>query len=108
MKFVLVKAELASATVSQIGFEAESDAAEGEVGPGNVVWGKQSHLQAFLASLIIRGPHLPAVEKMYLVDVGDADNGEGSVDIDVGAGFLYRFPARGVGGGFTIFHEASR
>lgn len=61
--------------------------------------------EAFLASRIFRRRQPTAVEEMDLVDVGDTDHGEWSVDDDFGPGLFPGFPARGIGRRFAVFHE---
>ena len=74
--------------------------------PGDVLRQEEANLQTLLAGLICGSSHLSPVEKVDLVDVSDADDREGSIDVDVGTGFLDGFPSRGVSCAFAIFHKA--
>ncbi len=76
--------------------------------PGNFLRAEQGDFQAFFACAVIRADQSPAVKKVYLINVGDADHGEGGIDRHSGSTFFQCFAEGALGSGFTVFHEAGR
>lgn len=100
-----MKAETAAGDIVEIAFEAVRDTAECHVTPGNVCGPDQANLETLLARGMVCSGETPAIEKMDLIYMCDADHREWRVDNDFCACFLQGFPGCGFGGGFAIFHE---
>lgn len=100
-----MKTETAAGDIVEIAFEAVRDTAERHVTPGNVCGPYQANLETLFASGMVCIGETPAIEKMDLVYMCDADHCEWCVDNDLCTRFLEGFPGRGFGSRFTVFHE---
>lgn len=103
-----MKAEDAGGAIFEVALQRISDAAESDIRPWNLTRIEELYLQAFFSGGVFRGGEMGSVEKVDLVDMGNADHGKRGVNDDIGARFLGGFTYGGRGSGFTIFHEAGR
>ncbi len=100
-----MKAEATSQPLLKIKLDTASNTAKSEFLPGDIAGGEQRYFKAFLACQIVRRGQFATIEKMDLVDVGNAEHGEWRIDGNVGAGLLECFPPCRLCGGFAVFHE---
>lgn len=103
-----MKPVCACRAVGKIAFEAYADAAKSQFMPRKLFWAIQADLKAFIASGKVWVGHAAAIEQVDLVDMSDADHGKGGVDQYPGPSFFVGLANSRLGGGFTIFHKASR
>lgn len=101
-----MKAKASAAPVFQIVFEAEPYAAKGQFIPGDFFRRKEGNLKAFLSRGMVGAGQAAAIEQMNLIDVGNADQGKGGVDRDLGPGLFKSLASGSFCGGFSVFHEA--
>lgn len=93
--------------VVQVALKAECDAAEGQIGPRNLGWREQYDLKAFFTGRKVWCLQPATIEKMYLIDMGDIDQGEGSVHRHFRAGFFACFTDGSLRRTLAILHEAT-
>lgn len=107
-KFCLVESKMALGPISQIAFQAEGNTPKCKVPPGNIFRSEDSDFQALFPGAVFRADQPATIKKMYLIDMGDADHGEGGVDNDSCSRLFKGFPAGALSGGFAVFHKSSR
>lgn len=103
-----MKAKTAVGSIRKIALQAQGDAPEGEFPPRDILRVEDGNFQAFLAGTVIWANQSAAIKKMDLIDVGDVDYGERSVDQYRCTRFFKSFPVCALGCGFAIFHKAGR
>lgn len=100
-----MKTETAAGDIVEIAFEAVRYTAERHVTPGNVGGLYQANLKTLFARCMVCSGKTPAIEKMNLVYMCDADHRKWCVDNNSCTRFLEGFPGCSFGSGFTVFHE---
>lgn len=96
---------MASFHVLEVVFKAVGHAPESQVLPWNFFRFDQDNFEALLAGGMFDGGQAAAIEKVDLVDMGDADHGKWGVDNDICPSFLKGFPNGGFAGRFAVLHE---
>ena len=93
--------------VVQVALKAERDAAKSQFVPRNLGWREQNDLKAFFAGRKVWRKQSAAIEKMYLIDMGNVDQGEGCINRDFRSGFFACFADGRLGRAFPVLHEAA-
>src|SRR3954470_5663369 len=101
-----MEAEAPAAPVRKPQLQREPDRAEGNLLPRHLRFFVKRDLEAFLAWLEIQRGEPRRIEKMHLVHARHGNDAERRQELDLGAGFLERFPECGLPSGLVVLHEA--
>lgn len=101
-----MEVELAALPVGEKVAQGQGDGAEGDLVPGDLVFGEQRDLQRFDARRKVQIEQAGHVDGMHLADVRDTDERIQRAEFDPCAGFFKRFARRGFGHRLVLFHEA--
>ena len=101
-----MKAEDAALSIFDIALQAEMNATERQFLPWNLVWVEKFDLKTFNAGRVVWGEKSPTVKEMDLVNMSDAEHGEGGVNHYHCSRFLLCFTGCTLHCCFAVFHES--